>query len=220
MRILDLFCGEGGAAEGYSHAGFDVIGIDTSRAHLRRYPFECHQLEWRAGLERFAGDVDAIHASPPCQRYSQATSPCNRGSHPDLVGPVRDALRAAGLPYVIENVPGSPLVPDVILCGSMFGLTITTRGQVFGLVRHRLFETTFPVRQPECRHRYPAMPVLTTGPPSKWRERWGFDTSADEKRSLMRTPWMTSAGCGESIPPAYAEFIGQHLSANLLCEAA
>src|SRR5690606_3203660 len=87
---------------------------------------------------------DVIVASPPCPRYSTATPAATRDKHPDLVPPVRDALRAWGGPYVIENVPGAPLETPVRLCGSMFNL---------GVRRHRLFETNVPMLQPECDHR-------------------------------------------------------------------
>ena len=53
MRLLDLFCCEGGASEGYRRAGFDVYGVDLFRhrgpdGKLRgyrrqRYPFPAIQ---------------------------------------------------------------------------------------------------------------------------------------------------------------------------------
>ena len=30
-RLLDLFCGAGGAGEGYRRAGFTVVGVDLKR---------------------------------------------------------------------------------------------------------------------------------------------------------------------------------------------
>ena len=114
MRLLDLFCGAGGASEGYRRAGFDVVGVDL--APQPRYPFPFVLADWRDGLARITGEwkrggvAYAIHASPPCQRYSSMTKKWGRSkNHPDLVATVREALLATGVPFVIENVPGAPL---------------------------------------------------------------------------------------------------------------
>src|SRR5512139_314282 len=146
-RILDLFCGAGGAAVGYHRAGFDVVGVDINPQP--NYPFEfvqadalwaLQQLQVGSLLDYHLSDFDAIHASPPCQRYSTATK--RNGTeleHPDLIGPTRELLQATGLPYVIENVVGAPLRDSILLCGSWFALG----ADGYRLKRHRLFETSW-----------------------------------------------------------------------------
>lgn len=126
-RLLDLFCGAGGAAMGYYRAGFEVVGVDIKpQPH---YPFEFVQADWLEvlrylpGLWERDGVKYAVHASPPCQRYSTMTKKWGRqNNHPDLVEEVREELQALEVPYVIENVEGAPLINFVMLCGSMFGL--------------------------------------------------------------------------------------------------
>lgn len=129
-RLLDLFCGAGGCTKGYQMAGFEVYGVDINPmprycGHAFIQEDAIATLDWLIGgvhpewtLEMF----DAIHASPPCQRFSTATPEENREKHPDLVAPVRQRLRETGLPYIIENVVGAPLENPVLLCGGAFGL--------------------------------------------------------------------------------------------------
>lgn len=169
-RLLDLFCCEGGASEGYRRAGFDVYGVDLfqyvdkdgkRRGYTRsRYPFPSWQGDAILALVRLlAGerltfthpdgtteelglaDFDAIAASPPCQAYS-ITKHSHSNEHPDLVAPVRWLLRQTGLPYVMENVPGAPLETPLTLCGAEFNLTTRDEdGRQLHLKRHRLFES-------------------------------------------------------------------------------
>ena len=89
-RLLDLFCGAGGAAMGYRRAGFDVVGVDIKLQP--NYPFEFHQ----ADAMTFPLDgYDAIHASPCCQHHANVTR--WRGTadnHADLLTPTRARLAA------------------------------------------------------------------------------------------------------------------------------
>lgn len=138
MRVLDLFCGQGGASKGYQRAGFEVaLGVDlqapSNPRALERFVqgtgAPVFNGDWRDGLATALsgeyGSIDLIHASPPCQRYSSSTKKSSRENHPDLVAPVRQALLDSGIPFVIENVQGAPLIDPVYLTGDMFGLTVT-----------------------------------------------------------------------------------------------
>jgi hypothetical protein len=132
IRILDVCCGAGGASAGYAQAGFDVVGVDI--APQPQYPYEFHQGDAVEFIKAHGHEFDAIHASFPCQRYTKGAGRWGtRESHPDLIGPGRDAILATRLPYVIENVEEArtALISPIRLCGQMFTL---------GVFRHRLFE--------------------------------------------------------------------------------
>jgi DNA (cytosine-5)-methyltransferase 1 len=216
---LDLFCGGGGAAEGYRRAGFQVIGVDVadhSRA-FARIGLEFHRMDWQAGLARFGHLAAVITASPPCQRYSRACL-CRPGlaaQYPDLIPPVRAALRATGKPYVIENVEGAPLADPVMLCGSMFGLTTEFgRHGTVGLQRHRLFESNVPLRAAgPCAHRLPALRVFGHGRPGN--SHLTGPGYAQAAREVMGVWWMTRDELDEAIPPAYATHLGRQIMTAL-----
>jgi len=227
-RLLDLFCGAGGAAAGYHRAGFDVVGVDIQPQP--RYPFRFVQADALGLLVdpvaiRFGG-FDAVHASPPCQAYTVmrfCVDEDRRRAYPDLVAAIRASLHATGLPWVIENVAGAPLVDPVLICGSMFDPPMDIQ-------RHRIFETNWGLEPPmwPCRHklwaaRYPgnrsdrrrdpgrrARVVVVAGNDTrgyagtaKWREVMGID-------------WMTRAELSQSIPPAYTHLIGTQLLAKIV----
>lgn len=198
-RLLDLFCGAGGAAMGYHRAGFDVVGVDIEpQPH---YPFEFHQGDALDYVWQHWTEFDAIHASPPCQAYS-VTRTMHEAIHPELVSPVRDMLRSTRLPYVIENVVGAPLLEPIRLCGSSFGLRVW---------RHRLFEMSDPPAiAPVCSHYHHPLPLDITGtggPGGRHRKPRGLATA----REAMGIDWMTRVELSEAIPPAYTEWIGAQL---------
>lgn len=215
MKLLDLFCGQGGCAMGYHRAGFsEIVGVDIQRQ--RRYPFAFVQGDALEYVALHGHEFDVIHASPPCQVYS-VTAPLSSGNHPDLIGPTRDALRATGKPYVIENVIGAPLVDALMLCGTMFGLRV---------LRHRLFETHPQIWFPPatCQHN-----GLATGNSrsSGITSTLGFHTGhqfitvvghdflVSDARKAMQIDWMSKAGLAQAIPPAYTEWLGKQLLSAL-----
>ena len=149
-RLLDLFCGAGGAAVGYYRAGWDVVGVDI--APQPNYPFRFVRADALDFLSDHGREYSATHASPPCQRYSTMTADPSR--HPDLIAPVRQLLIDTGGPWVIENVPQAPLIDPVILCGSSFAL---------GVRRHRAFESSVPISERPCRHADQGTPVGVYG---------------------------------------------------------
>ena len=96
-RLLDLFCCAGGAGVGYSRAGFNVIGIDI--APQPNYPLPFVQTDALKLDPKFIATFDAIHASPPCQSYSDlAKRNGNADAWPRLIEPVREMLIRSGLP--------------------------------------------------------------------------------------------------------------------------
>lgn len=195
--LLDLFCGAGGAARGYADAGFLVTGIDINPQP--NYPYRFIQRDALTLDYEFLSQFDFIHASPPCQAYSRASALARRGgkTYPDLVDPTRLMLAASGKPYVMENVLGSPVRPDIALCGSMFGL---------GVLRHRYFETNTAIRsQLTCNHTGTVKGgdyVTVAGNGGHGEKR--FSRWAD----AMGIDWMTRDELKESIPPAFTKWIG------------
>lgn len=232
MRILDLFCCQGGASQGYLDAGLYVAGVDIDPQP--RYQHRFVRMDALEALRRlltgdgimFASsfpsafvdgkgtrrygleDFDAIHASPPCQLYSK-THRIMRSDFPDLIGPTRDLLVQTGLPYVIENVEDArdELRDPVMLCGAMFGIET---------YRHRLFETNWGLRQPG----HPVHLAKTTKmgravKPGEYMHVVGNFTGVDHARDVMGMPWANRDGLREAIPPAYAEWVGRELIEHL-----
>lgn len=214
LRLLDLFCCAGGAAVGYNEAGFEIVGVDIDPQP--RYPFEFIRADvMRLDLD-FLSSFDAIHASPPCQSYSDLAKR-NRNGHkwPRLVEPVREMLIASDRPYVIENVEGAPLLNPIVLCGTMFpGLRV---------LRHRLFETNFPVTVPP-HGKHPKVHTFDKrkshyGKTNEWTDfvqvTGGGNCTIAAARDAMGIEWMSKHEINEAIPPAYTRFIGEQLVEQL-----
>lgn len=211
-RILDLFSGAGGCSVGYHRAGFDVVGIDIKPQP--NYPYEFIQADALEYVASHGGEFDAIHASPPCQAFSVATLFHGRtDKHVDLIEPTRGALMAAGVPWVIENVPGAPIRKDVLLCGEMFGL---------GVHRHRYFETHgFFVMQPRhTRHHLRGAETNSAQPEGTARLVAGHFADLPGARVAMGIDWMSRGELAQAIPPAYTSFVGGWLMQAVTARAA
>lgn len=208
--LLDLFCGAGGAAVGYAQAGFEVIGIDMKPQP--NYPFRMVQGDALKFVEAmWPGMFDAIHASPPCQGYS-ALNRVNKKDYPKLVEDVRYLLQQQGTPYVIENVPGAPLIDPIVLCGSQFRLETYWPGKgKVGLRRHRLFESNLPVKDPGPHdHSLLSVPIYGHGVAGN-RTKLRGPGAAQAARDVMQIHWMTRKELDQAIPPAYTQYIGKQL---------
>lgn len=213
-RLLDLFSCAGGAAMGYHRAGFEVVGVDIEPQP--RYPFEFHQGDALEFAARHWREFDAIHASPPCQHFSDlAKRNGNADDWPDLIHPTRVVAIATGLPYVIENVEGAPLRDPVWLCGTQF--------PELAVIRHRGFESNIDIPAlPHGDH-----PLVFTMDKRKAhygkldqntsfvQVTGGGNATVANKARAMGIDWMTGKELNEAIPPAFTEYLGRHLLAEL-----
>lgn len=221
-RMLDLFCGAGGAAMGYARAGFEVVGVDIKpQPH---YPFEFIQadaIEYLADWTRHdvtrLDEFDAIHASPPCQFYTRLrTLPWLRDKeYWESIPPVMELVRASGLPWVVENVE-SRSAKDALgsawaLCGTMFGLRWDDGRPLY---RHRVFASSgFMLAPAHPKHDY----TLVPGPLLKNRARLnngyvvGGHQNGLRAMNALGIDWMTGSELSQSVPPAYTEWIGRRL---------
>lgn len=220
-RLLDLFCCEGGASMGYSYAGFDVIGVDIEKQP--RYPFPFIRADVLDMDPRFLATFDVIHASPPCQFATLLKHAPGGKKHPNLIPATRNLLRAARVPYIIENVePAAPhLIAPVMLCGTMFGLG----AEGCELRRHRYFETTFHLAPPcGCQHSDKAVIGVYGGHARKRSAKHGGRGTKDiwkgghrgAAETAMGMVWATLNGMSEAIPPAYTKHIGRCALGHML----
>ena len=169
---------------------------------LNRFDYEAYDLVW---------------ASPPCQGHTAYKRRPNHVHDVDTDGAIlktRALLRTSGVPYIIENVPGAPLLDPVMLCGSMFGLDVR---------RHRIFETSYAVPQPACRHHLQQGDFPQATNRANRRKTceigvWRIPL-ATQQRAMGGVDWMTLDELSESIPPAYAEWLARRFLAERAASA-
>lgn len=219
-KLLDTYCCAGGCSKGFTDAGFDVYGIDIDPQPDYPYPFfQGDAIEALRRLLRGEGiaflngetlylrDFAAIHASPPCQAFSLASlwqGVEKRAEHPDLVDETRELLDVTGLPYTMENVEGSPLRRDLVLCGEMFGLRVH---------RHRVFELGgwFAMQPRHAPHHLKGARDNCHIEDGHARQVVGNYADHADASDAMGIDWMSRKSLTQAIPPAYTEFIGDQL---------
>src|SRR5262249_3324759 len=149
-----------------------------------------HALEWAA-----------IHASPPCQAFTQMSARWRgRGTkadtHLDLLTPTLATLRPLHTPYVVENVQGAKhhMRPTLSLHGGMFDL---------GLHGRRLFEASDFIPPPRMRQTESPIGVYGTKPDGRktcrYRNNGNYKgksliraaKSLEEASEVMGIDWMT-----------------------------
>ena len=201
-RLLDLFCGAGGAAMGLHRAGFEVTGVDNKPQP--RYPFEFILADaLTVDLEGY----DCYWASPPCQFATLAGIQWRKEGreYPELITATRERLQATGKPYIIENVPGaaSLLINPLVLNGAFFGMKVR---------RTRLFECSF------------SLPLVLIPPEPKASFRTGRFVAEGSiitpvghfsgiayAQKVMGIDWMGGKDLAQAIPPAYSQYLGMYL---------
>jgi DNA (cytosine-5)-methyltransferase 1 len=207
MKLLDLYCKAGGASVGYARAGFEVIGVDIKKQ--KRYPYQFIQADALDVLadKDFISQFDVIAASPPCQTHSATKHLRNAQGKStnkvDLIPQTREGLIASGKIYIIENVPGAPLIDPVVMCGSSFGLKVR---------RHRQFESNVKLTGLSCNHKLQGKPVGVYGSMRDEIPKGGHTAkSLEEAREAMGIDWMLWGDLVEAIPPIYTEYLGKQI---------
>ena len=219
-RLLDLFCGAGGATKGYQRAGFYVVGVD-----IKPQPHYCGDEFYQADALTYPLEgFDAYHASPPCQYYSRLRHlPWLKNRvYWRSVPPVIELFKRLLPPWVIENVEDCWDMPDsFVVCGASIGLS---------LYRHRRFLTSFPVM---LYSHQPHKAVIVSGRASLGKRHHGqqgfreinrqsiaghssYTGDTERRKEVMGIDWMTGDELSQAIPPIYTEYIGKYLMAEVM----
>lgn len=206
-RLLDIGCCQGSSSYGYVQAGWDVKGNDI--VPQPRYPYAFILAD---GLDlladrSFMSQFDGVHMSWPCQGYTNCQRIQGR-EHPQLVDQGRELVLRTGLPYVMENVIGAPMINPIMLCGSMFGLHT---------YRHRLFESNVALHAPK--HPVHTSRQIKMGRPVRDGEYYqavGNFSNVSYVRRDLGLHWMNRDGLRESFPWQYAQHAGAQLIRHLV----
>jgi len=208
-KLLDLFCCGGGAGYGYEQAGYDVTGVDIEPQPKHRGNFiQADAIEY---LKAHFHEYDVIHASPPCQAYSMASMQFRKAGkeYVDLIEVTRRELIKTGKPYIIENVPGSPLINPIELCGSMFGMRT---------YRHRLFESNIELKAPpHPEHTAPNAKMGRKPKDGEFIQYVGHFSGVGLVQEMTGLYWLGGKELAQSIPPQYTKYIGEQLMVALSC---
>jgi len=199
LRLLDLFCGAGGCTKAYQRFGFYVVGVDN-RPQPHYIGDEFYQADALEYCAAHGAEFDAIHASPPCQKYGKLVH--LSGDHPMLIPQVRELLVKMGKPYIIENTNRAPLINPIMLTAAMFGMNI---------LRDRLFECNFFV--PFELSPVPLPPVKMGRPVATGEvlQPVGHFSNVQYAREQMGIDWMTGRELSQAIPPIYIEYLCPYL---------
>lgn len=212
--LLDLYAGAGGAGEGYTRAGFNVVAVDNEPQPNN--PHEFHQADAIEFLEKHGKDFHIIHASPPCQKFSCSTAPFRKAGkqYPDLIQATRKALKKLGHPFIIENVPPAPIRRDIWLVGYMFGLKVI-RKRHFELDGVWLMQPLPPQKIGKVKDG-DFVCVFGKGSYTKStgdkKPKFAKDTILATWQYAMGIDWMKKHHeLANAIPPAYTQYIGENI---------
>lgn len=225
VKLLDLCCGAGGCSMGYKRAAdqagisIEITGVDVKKQ--KNYPFRFIQWDAVSYIAGYGNNFTHIHASPPCQEYSLTTAKHkSKGKKYDseIFHQVRTEMYKMKIPGVIENVPGSPVIPDIELNGLMFGLPIK-RTRFFELVNWWMMKPYVPMIRRGAYLRGEILSVYGNGgmkTESGGEIQVPGNSVAEKRSNAMGIDWMSKMEMAQAIPPAYTQFIGEHfLKINL-----
>jgi DNA (cytosine-5)-methyltransferase 1 len=216
--LLDLCCKAGGCSMGYYYAsqdlGLDIQIVGVDKEPQPNYPFTFIQTDAVAYLKKNYKKYTHIHASPPCQKYSNSTARA-KAENPDkeysaICEDIRDFLQTISKPSVIENVLQAPIRKDIVLNGDMFRLQVL-RSRKFELNNFFMMQPSKPKKLGTVLNGDYAMCVgkgqlkVKNGkkfnvPGNNIQEVWS---------NAMGIYWMTTNEMREAIPPSYTQYIGQ-----------